>query len=57
MGVPAMLQASWRNAIADDGLLVSNLAVGPHHFTVLISPIARITIATVEHDGQLDRPQ
>jgi hypothetical protein len=52
-----MLQASWRNAIADDGLLVSNLAVGPHHFTVLISPIARITIATVEHDRQLDRPQ
>jgi hypothetical protein len=52
-----MLQASWRNAIADDGLLVSNLAVGPHYFTVLISPIARITIATVEHDRQLDRPQ
>ena len=57
MGIPAMLQASWRNAIADDGLFVSNFAVGPHHFTVLISPTAPFTAAIVEPHSQLDRPQ
>jgi hypothetical protein len=53
-----MLQASWRNAIAaDDDLFVSDFAAGPHHFSVLISPIARSAIAIVEQDSRLDRPQ
>jgi hypothetical protein len=34
-----------------------DFSAGPHHFSVLISPIARITIAIVEPDSQLDRPQ
>jgi hypothetical protein len=50
-------RASWRNTIADNGLFVSDFQVGRYHFSVLISPIARITIAIVEHDNQLDRPQ
>jgi hypothetical protein len=40
----------------DNGLFVSDFKVGPHHFSVLISPIARIIVAIVEHDSQLDRP-
>jgi hypothetical protein len=41
----------------DNSQYVSDFKVGPHHFSVLISLIARIITATVEHDSQLDRPQ